>query len=56
LYSFALYDEERGGYKQGGMNAYLGSGQEKSFYDVYMQRMHKSGRVFLNMKEQEGFM
>lgn len=35
---------------------YLGSGQEKRFYDVYMQRMYKSGRGLVNMKEKtEGF-
>lgn len=35
---------------------YLGSGQEKRFYDVYMQRLYKSGRGLVNMKEKtEGF-
>lgn len=33
------------------MSASLGSGQEKRFYDVYMQRMHRSGKGLVNMKE-----
>lgn len=45
------------GYKQRGITAYLGSGQKKRFYDVHMQRMYKSGRGLVNMKEKtEGFM